>query len=115
MLTAQNLSYIHPNKDLLFDNIDLTLNTQDKIALITVDCVNEPSVKEYVRQLLKLERVSDWTYTRSADGATQQIEARYTEITDMMALEIKRRLMMAGGVLNVDIIRDRIPPKNPRL
>src|SRR5215471_14871782 len=90
-------------------------DSQDKIALITVDCINEPSVKESVRQLLKLERVSDWTYNKNADGATQQIEARYTEITDMMAAEIKRRLIMTGGVLNVDIVRDRIPPKNPRL
>ena len=34
MLTLQNISYIHPNKDLLFDNIDLTINRRDKIALI---------------------------------------------------------------------------------
>ncbi|MCF8453475.1 MAG: ATP-binding cassette domain-containing protein [Pedobacter sp.] len=34
MLTLQNISYIHPNKDLLFENIGLTLNRRDKIALI---------------------------------------------------------------------------------
>ncbi|MDR1130003.1 MAG: ATP-binding cassette domain-containing protein, partial [Prevotellaceae bacterium] len=34
MLIIQNISYIHPNKDLLFDRINLTLNKHDKIALI---------------------------------------------------------------------------------
>ena len=34
MLILQNISYIHPSKDLLFDNIDLTINHHEKIALI---------------------------------------------------------------------------------
>lgn len=33
MLILQNISYIHPNKDLLFHHINLTLNAHDKIAL----------------------------------------------------------------------------------
>lgn len=33
MLTLQQLSYIHPNKDLLFNNVSLTVNKQEKIAL----------------------------------------------------------------------------------
>ena len=34
MLTLQNISFIHPNKDLLFDNFGLIVNRRDKIALI---------------------------------------------------------------------------------
>ncbi|HEY8401129.1 MAG TPA: ABC-F family ATP-binding cassette domain-containing protein [Cytophagaceae bacterium] len=34
MIAVQDLTYIHPNKDLLFDNINLTINLQDKAALI---------------------------------------------------------------------------------
>ena len=34
MLTIQQLSYTHPNKDLLFSEINLTVNAQEKIALI---------------------------------------------------------------------------------
>lgn len=34
MLTLQNISYIHPNKELLFDGINLTVNPHQKIALI---------------------------------------------------------------------------------
>ncbi|ADY51483.1 ABC transporter related protein [Pseudopedobacter saltans DSM 12145] len=34
MITLQNLTYIHPNRDLLFDNIHFTINSRQKIALI---------------------------------------------------------------------------------
>ena len=34
MLILQGVTYIHPNKDLLFSDLDLAINKQDKIALI---------------------------------------------------------------------------------
>jgi ATPase subunit of ABC transporter with duplicated ATPase domains len=34
MLTLQNITYIHPNKDLLFTDLDLIVNKHHKIALI---------------------------------------------------------------------------------
>lgn len=34
MLSLQNISYKHPNKDLLFENINLTVSNHQKIALI---------------------------------------------------------------------------------
>ncbi|MEJ6979546.1 ABC-F family ATP-binding cassette domain-containing protein [Pedobacter sp. P351] len=34
MLILQNISYIHPNKDFLFDNINLNIHKQNKTALI---------------------------------------------------------------------------------
>ena len=34
MLILQNITYIHPNKDLLFDNINLSINKQNRIALV---------------------------------------------------------------------------------
>lgn len=34
MITIQDLVYIHPNNDLLFENINLTVNKHDKIALV---------------------------------------------------------------------------------
>ncbi|HSV10343.1 MAG TPA: ATP-binding cassette domain-containing protein [Hanamia sp.] len=33
MLILQNISYIHPDKELLFNNINLTINDHLKIAL----------------------------------------------------------------------------------
>ncbi|WP_423146148.1 ATP-binding cassette domain-containing protein [Rubrolithibacter danxiaensis] len=34
MLILQDISYIHPNRDLLFNNISFSVNQHDKIALI---------------------------------------------------------------------------------
>ena len=34
MLTLQNISYTHPSKDLLFSDINLTVNNHEKTALI---------------------------------------------------------------------------------
>lgn len=34
MLTLQNISYQHPNKDILFSDINLTVQNHEKIALI---------------------------------------------------------------------------------
>jgi len=34
MLILQGVSYIHPDKDLLFSDLNLAINRQDKIALI---------------------------------------------------------------------------------
>ncbi|WP_205511276.1 ABC-F family ATP-binding cassette domain-containing protein [Longitalea arenae] len=34
MLILQNLSYLHPNKDVLFEHINLTVTSREKIALI---------------------------------------------------------------------------------
>jgi ATPase subunit of ABC transporter with duplicated ATPase domains len=34
MLILQNITYIHPNKDLLFENISMTVNRHEKIALV---------------------------------------------------------------------------------
>ncbi len=34
MLTLQGVTYIHPNRDLLFSNLNLAINKQEKIALI---------------------------------------------------------------------------------
>ncbi|PLX14926.1 MAG: ABC transporter ATP-binding protein, partial [Marinilabiliales bacterium] len=34
MIILQNISYIHPDKELLFDQINLSVNRHDKVALI---------------------------------------------------------------------------------
>ncbi|MBL7713374.1 MAG: ATP-binding cassette domain-containing protein, partial [Chitinophagaceae bacterium] len=34
MLTLQNLAYTHPDRDLLFEHLDLCISKHDKIALI---------------------------------------------------------------------------------
>lgn len=34
MLLAENISYLHPNRDLLFENLSLVLSRHQKVALV---------------------------------------------------------------------------------
>ncbi len=46
MLTIQDVTYIHPNGDLLFDNLNLVINKQDKTALIGNNGVGKSTLLE---------------------------------------------------------------------
>src|SRR5690554_6874408 len=53
MLTIQNLTYIHSNKCLLFSNLNLTVNTGDKIALIGNNGTGKSTLFKLIAGLLE--------------------------------------------------------------
>lgn len=97
MLTLNTLSYIHPNKDLLFDNINLIINKHDKIALIgnngagkstllqivaghlhpSAGMVNAGSVPYYMPQ--HVGQFNDWTVAQAL-----QIDRKLNAIKEIM-------------------------------
>src|SRR5690606_28383752 len=54
MVHLQNISYIHPNKDMLFQDIHFTLNKQEKIALIGQNGVGKSTLLQIIAGLLPL-------------------------------------------------------------
>jgi ATPase subunit of ABC transporter with duplicated ATPase domains len=52
MLIIQNVSYIHPNRDLLFSNINLVLNSNKKIALIGNNGVGKSTLLKLIAGIL---------------------------------------------------------------
>ncbi|WP_057937144.1 ABC-F family ATP-binding cassette domain-containing protein [Algoriphagus resistens] len=52
MLILQNLSYIHPNKDLLFGNLNLTVNKHQKAALIGNNGVGKSTLLRIIAKLI---------------------------------------------------------------
>jgi len=80
------------------------------VTIITADCRNDPAIKRLVMQLLRQARVSDWIIRDN--GAYQDIEARYSVLTDRQAADIVEQLKQTAGVLNVGIKKDNIPLKN---
>lgn len=52
MLILQDLSYIHPNKELLFDNIHLTTNRYNKVALIGNNGVGKSTLLKIIAGIL---------------------------------------------------------------
>jgi len=67
MLTLQNLSYLHSNKDLLFDNLNLTVKSRDKMGLIGNNGVGKST----------LFKIISGELTPSSGGLTAAAEPYY--------------------------------------
>ena len=101
MLTIQNLSYIHPNKDLLFNSINLTVNSGEKIALIGNNGVGKSTLLKIITG------VSD-----PSDGILKidtqpyyipQIFGQYNHLSIAEALGIDKKLKAFHEILNGNI------------
>jgi len=98
MLTLQNISYTHPNKDLLFSNINLTVNNHEKTALIG----NNGTGKSTLLKIIAGE-------LQSSDGQRNvgtlpyyipQIFGQYNQLTIAQALKIDHKLNALKEILN---------------
>lgn len=100
MLTIQQLSYIHPNKDLLFHGIDLNVNTQEKIALIGNNGVGKSTLLKIIAQQLQ---ASSGTFNLNADTYyVPQIYGQFNELSIAQALQVDDKLNALQAILNGD-------------
>lgn len=99
MLTIQNLSYTHVNKDLLFDNISLTVNNHEKIALIGNNGVGKSTLLKIIAKELqpsegRLLKVETHPYY------IPQIFGQFNHLTIAEALQIDKKLNALKEILN---------------
>src|SRR5689334_12166687 len=97
MLLLQNISYIHPNKDLLFDNIHLTVNTHDKIALIG----NNGSGKSTLLKIIAGELAPSGGYlaAEAKPWYVPQLFGQYNHLSVAQALGIEEKLVALKQIL----------------
>ncbi|NLF42379.1 MAG: ABC-F family ATP-binding cassette domain-containing protein [Bacteroidales bacterium] len=98
MLTLQNLSYIHPNKNLLFTNINLTVNSQDKIALIGNNGTGKSTLLKIIAG--ELQHSDGHLKTDSEPYYIPQIFGQYNHLTIAQALKIDKKLNAFNEILN---------------
>lgn len=101
MLILQNISYTHPNKDILFSNINLLVNKYQKIALIG----NNGSGKSTLLQLIVGEKQASHG-TCSMDVLPYyipQIFGQFNHLTIAEALKIDKKLQALQAILEGDI------------
>lgn len=79
-------------------------------ALIVVECKSERLVESSALLALRTVRYND--LEKQNDGTTMFIKARYQELADYEAEEIKQRLDLIPGVWDVQVIRDGMPAKH---
>jgi ATPase subunit of ABC transporter with duplicated ATPase domains len=98
MLILQNLSYIHPNKELLFDNIYLTVNHREKIALIGNNGSGKSTLLKIIAGELQASRGQLTVDTKPY--YIPQIFGQYNHLTIAQALRIENKINALKEILN---------------
>lgn len=101
MLILQNISYTHPNKNLLFDTINLTVNDHEKTALIG----NNGSGKSTLLKLVakELQPSDGQLLVNSEPYFVPQIFGQYNHLTISQALKVENKLNALQEILNGNV------------
>ena len=98
MLILRNISYTLPNKDLLFHNISLTVNHQDKIALIGKNGVGKSTLLKILAG--ELQHSFGQKLLESEPYYLPQIFGQYNHLTIAQAMNIEKKLNAFHAILN---------------
>jgi len=97
MLILQNLTYIHPNKDLLFDNINLSIHNQ-KIALIGNNGAGKSTLLRIVAGLLAPSK--GLVSANTAPYYVPQHFGQYNALTIAGALQVEEKITAMHEILD---------------
>ena len=78
--------------------------------LIVVECKSERQIESSALMAMRSYRFND--LEKQNDGTTIFLKARYQQLADYQAAEIKQKLDMMPGVWDVQLIRDGVPVKH---
>lgn len=98
MLILQNLSYKHPDKDLLFTDVNLTVNTYDKIALVGNNGVGKSTLLQIIAGLLSPSEGS--VQLNTTPYYVPQVFGQYNHLTVAQALQAAGKLNALQEILN---------------
>jgi ATPase subunit of ABC transporter with duplicated ATPase domains len=98
MLTLQNACYLHANKDMLFSNIDLSINKHDKIALIGNNGSGKSTLLKMLAGLLPIS--GGQIKTQTAPYYVPQVFGQFNDLTVARALRIDGKLEALRAILD---------------
>ena len=90
MLTLQNISYTHPNKDLLFSDINLTVNNHEKTALIGNNGAGKSTLLKIIAK--ELQPSNGQIIVETEPYFIPQIFGQFNHLTIAEALKIDKKL-----------------------
>lgn len=110
MLILQDLTYIHPNKDLLFTDLNFIVNKQDKIALIG----NNGSGKSTLLKILAgaLHPSAGLVKNNPKPYYIPQVFGQFNDYTVAQALQISDKLQALNEILNGNITDENLSQLN---
>jgi ATPase subunit of ABC transporter with duplicated ATPase domains len=106
MLILQGITYLHPNKDLLFTDINLSINKQDKIALIG----NNGAGKSTLLKILagNLHPSHGFVKTDSKPYYVPQIFGQFNDYSVAQALQIAGKLTALKEILDGNVTDENL-------
>lgn len=111
MLILQNISYTHPNKELLFDSISFTVNDNEKIALIGNNGTGKSTLLKIIAG--ELQPSKGQVKYNSKPYYIPQVFGQYNHFTIAQALQIEDKLnalkeILVGNVseTNLNLLND---------
>lgn len=98
MITVQSITYIHPNRDLLFSELNLIINKHDKIALIG----NNGAGKSTLLKIMagRLHPAEGIVKTASVPYYVPQLFGQFNDFSIAGALQIEDKLKALKEILN---------------
>lgn len=101
MLLLQHISYIHPNKDLLFSNLNLSVQAKDKLALIG----NNGAGKSILLQIIAgvLTPASGKVISDVKPYYVPQLMGQYNHLTVAKALQVQDKLQAMQAIIAGDV------------
>ncbi|HTN47468.1 MAG TPA: ABC-F family ATP-binding cassette domain-containing protein [Flavipsychrobacter sp.] len=106
MLVLQELSYIHPNKELLFERVQLTVNDRDKTAIVG----NNGSGKSSLLRMIagELQPTSGHLAGKVKPYYVPQLFGQYNQLTIAEALQVDKKLQALREILNGTVTGDNM-------
>ena len=106
MIFVQNLEYFHPNKAILFDSINLTVNKHEKIALIGNNGAGKSTLLKLIAGQLKA--TSGNIKTDEPPYFIPQHFGQYDKLTIAQALLIDIKLKALSEILSGNVSEDNM-------
>ncbi|GGF08970.1 ATPase components of ABC transporters with duplicated ATPase domains [Chishuiella changwenlii] len=104
MLILQNLSYTHPNKDVLFSTINLKVNKNEKIALIGNNGVGKSTLLKIIAN--ELEPTSGQKTIDTTPYYIPQIYGQYNHLTIGEVLKVDSKINALNEILKGNITEE---------
>ncbi|WP_300486757.1 ABC-F family ATP-binding cassette domain-containing protein [Flavobacterium sp.] len=110
MLILQHVSYIHPNRELLFDDLNLVVNNYDKIALIGHNGVGKSTLFRIITGAVPIS--GGQCTIRTEPYYIPQVFGQFNELTVAEALRIDRKLQALSEILSGTVTEENFTTLN---
>jgi ATPase subunit of ABC transporter with duplicated ATPase domains len=106
MLVLQNISYTHANKNLLFENINLVVNSQRKVALIGNNVSGKSTILKMIAK--EVSPSAGQIYVDTAAYYVPQVFGQYDHLTVAQGLRVHEKLGVIREILEGDATEDKL-------